>query len=56
MILHTIIGEYDILQAQNREMKLTADSAMQTADTSKQKQIFSTDPDDYLWRTKLCQF
>ena len=53
MILHTIVNEYDILQAQEREVNF-GNSVLQTDNIAEQS--FSTDLNNYLRRTQLCQF
>lgn len=49
MILYSVIGEYDVLYAQNRELKkLSADALAQ-----QNQAVLSTNPQDFLGGTVL---
>ena len=46
MVLHTIIGEYDVLYAQERELSFAANT---------KQEIMSTSPSDFLQTTQPVQ-
>ena len=49
MILYSVIGEYDVLYAQDRELKeLSADASVQRSQS-----VLSTNPQDFLGGTVL---
>ncbi len=49
MILYSVIGEYDVLYAQDRELKeLSADASVQRS-----QPVLSTNPQDFLGGTVL---
>lgn len=49
MVLYTVIGEYDVLYAQNRELKMLSASADQRLPEA----VLSTNPQDFLGGTAL---
>jgi len=53
MVLYTIINEYDILQAQEREMNFINSVTQNDVNT---EPPLSTELNNHLRRTQLCQF
>lgn len=49
MVLYTVIGEYDVLYAQNRELKMLSAGA----EKSLPEAVLSTNPQDFLGGTAL---
>lgn len=49
MVLHTIIGEYDVLYAQTREMSCLEEKSL----PAKPQAVLSTNPNDFLAGTAL---